>query len=132
MLACRRADFEHVGGFRADLPIMEDADLCLWLHGAGPSPATWAAAGAAWPAGAPAAPAPAGAGVQPRWAPLAQRGRVRMLTSRTVTTSGRRMAAWGNVWSTYVQFRIAIAWVFGAPPAELHRLYRTLYTDAYR
>ena len=35
-LFCRAADFKRVGGFAARLPIMEDADLCIRLHMAGP------------------------------------------------------------------------------------------------
>ena len=34
---CRAADFGYVGGFDEHLPIMEDADLCLRMHQAGPS-----------------------------------------------------------------------------------------------
>ena len=36
-LFCRAADFYSVGGFAERLPIMEDADLCLRLHLAGPA-----------------------------------------------------------------------------------------------
>lgn len=36
-LFCRRNDFERVGGFSSSLPIMEDLDLLLRLHYAGPS-----------------------------------------------------------------------------------------------
>ena len=35
-LFCRTADFKRVGGYAARLPIMEDADLCIRLHMAGP------------------------------------------------------------------------------------------------
>ena len=35
---CRRRDFEYVGGFDENLPIMEDADLCVRMHTAGPCP----------------------------------------------------------------------------------------------
>lgn len=31
-LFCRKKDFERVGGYDDDLPIMEDADLCTRLH----------------------------------------------------------------------------------------------------
>jgi hypothetical protein len=131
-MAARRRDFAHVGGYKEGLPIMEDADLCLRLHECGPSPATWAAAGAAWPASAASAPARAGAGELPRSAPLAQRGRVRLLMDRSVVTSGRRLAAWGSARATWIHFRIALKWVGGAGPAEMRRLYDDLYTDAYR
>lgn len=36
-LFCRAAGFEAVSGFNERLPIMEDADLCLRMHMAGPS-----------------------------------------------------------------------------------------------
>lgn len=29
---CRKSQFDKVGGFKAELPIMEDADLCLKMH----------------------------------------------------------------------------------------------------
>lgn len=32
VMFCRRSDFIKVGGFNADLPIMEDADLCLRIN----------------------------------------------------------------------------------------------------
>ena len=35
-LFCRASDFARVGGYDAALPIMEDADLCIRLHNAGP------------------------------------------------------------------------------------------------
>ena len=35
---CRRADFWRSGGFDEDLPLMEDADLCLRMHMSGPRP----------------------------------------------------------------------------------------------
>ena len=35
-LFCRAADFARVGGYDGALPIMEDADLCIRLHAAGP------------------------------------------------------------------------------------------------
>ena len=34
---CRAGDFAYVGGFDEALPIMEDADLCVRMHVAGPS-----------------------------------------------------------------------------------------------
>ena len=36
-LFCRRSDFERLGGFNNRLPIMEDLDLIMRLHAAGPS-----------------------------------------------------------------------------------------------
>ena len=35
-LFCRACDFRRVGGYAPRLPIMEDADLCIRLHMAGP------------------------------------------------------------------------------------------------
>lgn len=35
-LFCRACDFKRVGGYASRLPIMEDADLCVRLHMAGP------------------------------------------------------------------------------------------------
>ena len=34
---CRAIDFGYVGGFDENLPIMEDADLCIRMHEAGPA-----------------------------------------------------------------------------------------------
>ena len=36
-LFCRKSDFLKVGGFDESLPIMEDLDLVMRLHQAGPS-----------------------------------------------------------------------------------------------
>ena len=33
---CSKADLLHAGGFDESLPIMEDADLCIRMHEAGP------------------------------------------------------------------------------------------------
>ncbi len=37
-LFCRASDFQRVGGFDGSLPIMEDADLGIRMHEAGPQP----------------------------------------------------------------------------------------------
>jgi hypothetical protein len=37
VLCCRARDLAAVGGYRRELPIMEDADLALRLHAAGPA-----------------------------------------------------------------------------------------------
>ena len=37
-LFCRARDFARVGGYNMLLPIMEDADLCIRMHMAGPEP----------------------------------------------------------------------------------------------
>jgi len=36
-LFCRRTDFERMGGYDQRLPIMEDLDLIMHLHAAGPT-----------------------------------------------------------------------------------------------
>lgn len=143
-MAARSADFFHVGAFDETLPIMEDADLCVRLHDAGPSPITLAAAAASLKGGPAAVPAAAVAsgsaasssvGGKPAALPVAawhRRGRVRMILDRQVVTSGRRLAAWGNLRGTYIHFVIGVRWFLGASPAEMKRLYDDLYTDNYR
>lgn len=42
-LFCRAADFRSVGGYDELLPIMEDVQLCITMHEAGPAPAAAAA-----------------------------------------------------------------------------------------
>lgn len=96
VLFCRRRDFERVGGFDPKLPIMEDADLCLRMHRAGPE--------------------------QKR--DSHEKGRVRML-SRFVDSSGRRIAKWGNWKSTQIHFQIGIAWWLGQDLNDLyHSVYK--------
>ena len=46
-LFCRAADFARVGGYDAELTIMEDADLCVRMHMAGPAPVQAAGSAAA-------------------------------------------------------------------------------------
>ncbi len=55
-----------------------------------------------------------------------------MLLGQTAVTSGRRLAAWGPAYATYVHALISVKWYFGSSYAELHRLYRNMYTDTYR
>lgn len=55
-----------------------------------------------------------------------------MLVDHTAVTSGRRLAAYGNIRGTYIHAMLSTKWYFGAPPQELHELYRKLYTDLYR
>jgi hypothetical protein len=62
----------------------------------------------------------------------AQRGRVRMVLSRLSHTSGRRLARWGFLRGSLIQFRIALRWYLGCQPEELRELYERLYTDAFR
>ncbi|KAJ9514068.1 hypothetical protein QJQ45_021164, partial [Haematococcus lacustris] len=106
VLSCRREDFDAVGGYDVRLPIMEDGDLCVRLHEAGPAPA----------------------------AKHSYRGpgRVKQLLSHTAVTSGRRIEAWGSAWATFVHFRIGLGWYLGASGEELKQLYTRLYTDSYR
>jgi len=106
VMCCRRNDFTAVQGFKASLPIMEDADLCIRMHKAGPSEAC-------------------GLGYKGH-------GRVHQLMGSVTETSGRRLEEWGNLWGSWVLFRIAIAWYCGATGDQLKSLYTKLYTDAFR
>ncbi|KAI7839606.1 hypothetical protein COHA_006673 [Chlorella ohadii] len=111
-LFCRAADFRkaadipsvqmRVGGYDSRLPIMEDADLCLRLHMAGPAS-------------------------QP-----GRRGRIVQINSPPNCTSGRRLVSWGQVHATVVHAIIGVSWYLGASPQQLVALYRRLYTDVYR
>ncbi|KAF8063795.1 AP2-5 [Scenedesmus sp. PABB004] len=83
-LFCRARDLRRVGGFDARLSIFEDADLCIRLHMAGPSPP-------------PGAPQPPRAQRGPLAAWRAPRGRVVQVLDRASRTSGRRLAA-GVFW----------------------------------
>lgn len=47
-------------------------------------------------------------------------------------TSGRRLAAWGNLKATTIHFRLGLGWYMGASPEELKDMYDSLYTDNYR
>ena len=47
-------------------------------------------------------------------------------------TSGRRIAALGNRRSTYIQFRISLAWWLGMRSERLSALCEELYSDSYR
>ncbi|KAG2434035.1 hypothetical protein HXX76_007763 [Chlamydomonas incerta] len=105
-LCCRAADFRAVGGYRAALPLMEDAELCLDLHSAGPM-----------------------AGAQGQLSRCGARGRVRMRQDRVAATSGRRIAAWGELRANAIFAYISLLWLAGAAPAELHAVQRRLYHD---
>ncbi|KAG2501586.1 hypothetical protein HYH03_000091 [Edaphochlamys debaryana] len=100
-MTVRAADFAAAGRFREDIPIMEDAELCIALHMAGPADK----------------------------ARHRGRGRVRMLLDSPARTSGRRIAAWGEARANGIFALISILWLAGAPPRELQRVYRRLYTD---
>ncbi|KAG2453841.1 hypothetical protein HYH02_002048 [Chlamydomonas schloesseri] len=136
-LSCRAVDFRAVGGYRAYLPLMEDAELCLDLHNSGPAAAEAAevkvVATAAAVAdvgvaseegkGRPAHKSSSGGGG------CSARGRVRMRQDRAAATSGRRIAAWGELRANCIFAYISMLWLAGAAPAELHAVQRRLYTD---
>lgn len=103
LLCCRKADFNSVGGFDESLPIMEDADLCIRLHNAGPASALHHT-----------------------------RGRVKQVLNRTVVTSGRRLEAWGELYGTWVHFVIGLCWYIEKDPHKLKQLYHSMYTDKFR
>ncbi|PSC74898.1 glycosyl transferase [Micractinium conductrix] len=101
-LFCRATDFKRVGGYDSRLPIMEDADLCIRLHMAGPT-------------------------TRP-----GRRGQVVQITSVPNHTSGRRLASWGRVHATAIHVVIGLSWYVGASPQQLVWLYHRLYTDFHR
>jgi hypothetical protein len=62
-----------------------------------------------------------------------------MLPGAPAVTSGRRFAAWGSAYATYVHVVISVRWYAGMGSArggssyeDLHALYTRLYTDAFR
>jgi hypothetical protein len=114
-LFARAAAFHAVGGFDANVPIMEDADLCLKLH-----------------AGTTGAAADAADKLRPgrfRRVPLrGARAQLRQL-SRCVSTDARRFEEWGNARGTATHVAIALAWYFGATGAQMKRIYDALYRD---
>lgn len=60
------------------------------------------------------------------------RGKIKMILSPPSHSSGRRLAALGNIRGTWIHFRLATHWYFGGSVKELKKLYDRLYTDAYR
>lgn len=101
-LFMRLGDFRAVGGFDATHQIMEDADMCLRLHGLD------RARGAAAPR-------------------RARRGRIRLLDG-SVYTSGRRIDHLGGaLHATAVHFIVALSWFWGASPQRLRVLYEGVY-----
>ncbi len=60
------------------------------------------------------------------------RGRIVRIESVWNETSGRRIAAWGQLRSMYIHMRIGFGWWWGMSPEDLYQLYHRLYTDDYR
>lgn len=106
-LFCRAADFKAVGGFRDDLPIMEDVDLSIRMH-------------------------EAGSGTQPTKGQKRKTGRTFMVMNPVNYTSGRRLSNWGAVQATCIHFYIALRWYFGASSEQMYNIYRSVYTDNHR
>lgn len=148
---CRARDFKAVGGFDTKLSIMEDADLCVRMHMAGPAPqqrqqrqrhqpstthnSSNSDGSSSTVAAAPllSGPAEALAALLRSWECWRQpRGRVRQVLDRLSVTSGRRLAAWGNWKATYIHVVMGCAWYFGKDPQQLKELYVRLYTDSFR
>jgi glycosyltransferase involved in cell wall biosynthesis len=144
VIVVRRADLERVGGFDERYRIMEDADLCLRLHKAGPYVGGTEVAAKQQKTKKPLSEIDRCRLAFSTWqnqtteqafqpAPWQQpRGRVRMDCRRLARTSGRRLAAWGFLRGSITNFRIASAWYFWHSPERVADLYRRLYTDAYR
>ncbi|BDA48667.1 probable glucosyl-3-phosphoglycerate synthase at N-terminal half [Coccomyxa sp. Obi] len=128
-LFCRASDFHRVGGFDGSLPIMEDADLCIRLHEAGPQPPA-SAMQTSHPASSPTASQNLPLDGLKRWA--ARRGQVVMIHNPHACTSGRRLHAWGGLHATAVHFVIGLSWYSGASPQQMRDIYARLYTDNYR
>ncbi|EFN56074.1 hypothetical protein CHLNCDRAFT_145574 [Chlorella variabilis] len=101
-LFCRADDFRRVGGYDSRLPIMEDADLCMRMHMAGPADRP------------------------------GRRGQVLQVNSVPNRTSGRRLASWGSLHATVVHVAIGMSWYCGATPEQLRGIYNRMYTDAFR
>ena len=107
---CRAADFKAVGGFKEDLPIMEDVDLSIRMHEYGSAAKAEPLQG------------------HNRRSP----GRTFMVMNPVNVTSGRRLSNWGAVQATWVHFYIALRWYFGATPDQMYRIYHSMYTDNHR
>ena len=149
----RAEEFRRVGGFDEALPIMEDADLCVRLHDAGPARRTarrtegrrdekGLECDGKWRyhfrEGAGGVVTPGAAGddrrrrpFKPRVKPVGLHGRGSIvLVDRAVRTSGRRVdALGGNLKATAVHFLIGLSWYFGATPEDMVSLYRRFYED---
>ncbi|GMH45855.1 hypothetical protein BSKO_13818 [Bryopsis sp. KO-2023] len=105
-LFCRKSDFQHLGGYNEELPIMEDADLCIRMHMEG--------------------------GADFKSQNLKGRGHVRLVLNRVARTSGRRIGDWGAMKAMVIYNIIGLNWYFGASPEKLHELYNRLYKDSHR
>ncbi|KAK9826333.1 hypothetical protein WJX74_009762 [Apatococcus lobatus] len=128
---CSKADLLHAGGFDESLPIMEDADLCIRMHEAGPAASF--AAGSAQPESETTNRCQAStAAFSPMPMQRNGRGRIRLVWWPMAETSGRRLAAWGNLKATWIHFQLGLRWYLGASPEQLQQLYRAMYTDAFR
>jgi hypothetical protein len=139
---------------------MEDTDLCVRMHEAGPCRHSNSAAGHA-STSRQAAGVGVGSRAQKQQQVLQQeqqqreecpgvgqaeggsmqqlgqqwlrpQGRVRQVLNRCSVTSGRRLDAWGPVKATYIHAAIGISWYFRRDPVQLQELYSRLYTDAFR
>ena len=55
-----------------------------------------------------------------------------MILQPASVTSGRRLAAWGNLRGTLIHLRLSTHWYFGGSVQQLRHLYHSLYTDKYR
>ncbi len=149
---CRKSDFLHVGGFDECLPIMEDADLCIRMHEAGPVSLNVPTAASAPTeslafhqedrsarttatdnSGYLNAPSSLPAGQEKtRQKQRRCRGTIHLVWKPTAATSGRRLAAWGNLKATWIHFQLGLRWYMGASPEQMQELYRAMYTDAFR
>ena len=209
---CRACDFHAVWGFKEELVLMEDADLCIRMHMAGPcmadveaaltQPDTAANGSASTSSGhdgrcttgRAAAPSDADDGHTAGMLPCGQestpllseaccqqalsgscaghgqasrpalparqarlgkadwsmsnkptqgtvvhhavqsrcRGRIVQVNKPPAYTSGRRMAALGNVRTTLIHFILGVGWLWGASPDMLRSACGWLYSDKHR
>lgn len=60
------------------------------------------------------------------------RRRIKHVVYRSNETSGRRMAQWGPLKSTFLHFKFGLMWYWGCSSAHLQRMYNELYTDTIR
>lgn len=103
IIFCRKSDFDYVGGYRKNYPIMEDLGLCIDMHMR-------------------AMHRNGNKG----------RGRIEVVMGSVAKTSARRVSKWGNLRALYVYIVIGMHWHMGASPQKVQQLYDDLYTDSYR